>query len=410
MSEEFAIGIAPPAEPAQYHRKRPLTIVEEEYREPRDQRLLKSFVNANPIYAKRKIFNYLNRSTSFDPSDKTKPGQIRIFLHRPHDPNDVLSIATHRLRRFRGTYQEWQVFLKDLLLEKDMFKSDFVFNSNLISVFNSQIADAAQYIFGLNQHYRWLFKRAVGRWLYRRATSRVIGEDSDIITLEPVKPADRVAITCLTTRATYVYSAGSLLKCILSNLEIQVEAIPQPKQPINPYTNLPFTYVQMQNLYFELMKWCASNRKTIPAVLSLYKESNFNPTLLSKVHHNYIQYRAGKNYFTREEDDEDFFIENLEGLFAAYEPLVRPFERTSVSSIKFKCWYKVDQEHYLMKQWKSLVSDYWYYTQTEHFSREFWTSENSIMMDVRTLLVASKNILDNIMQSYKVRVRIRATP
>ena len=408
MSEEFAIGLAPPAEPVQYRRKRPLAVMDEEYREPRDQRLLKSFVNANPIYAKRKIFNYLNRTTTFDLSDKTNPRQIRMFLYRPPNQNDLLSITTHRLRRFRGTFQEWQVFLTDLYLEKDMFKSNFVFNSNLVSEFHSQIADAAQYIFGLNQHYRWIFKRAVGRWLYRRATKRVIGEDSDIITLEPVKPVDRVTVTCLTTRATYVYSAGTLLKCILSNLEIQVEAIPQPKQPINPYTNLAFTYVQMQNLYFDLMKWCAINRKTIPAVLSLYKESNYNPALLSKIHHNYIQYRAGRNYFTREEDDEDFFIDNLQELFAAYEPLVHPFERTSVSILKFKCWYRVEQDHYLMKQWKSLVSDYWYYTQTEHFSREYWSSENSIMMDVRTLLVASKNTLDTILHNYKFRVR--ATP
>ena len=61
-----------------------------------------------------------------------------------------------------------------------------------------------------------------------------------------------------------------------------------------------------------------------------------------------------------------------------------------------------------MKQWKGLVSDYWYYTQTEHFCREYWTSENSIMMDVRTLLIASKNILETVIQIY--RFKFRSTP
>ena len=408
MSDEFAIGIAPPLNRL---KRSHLSESDRKYTEPRDQRLLTSFVNANPIYAKRKIFSYLNRTVTFDPSNCTKPGQIRVFLHKPPNPHDILSIATQRLRRFRGTFQEWQIFLKDLQLDKDMFKSHFVFKtakSTPITEFNSQIADAAQHVFYVNQHYRWIFKRAVGRWLRRRASQRVIGEESDIITLDPVKPADRVSVTCLTTRATYVFAAGSLLKCILSNLEIQVEAIPQPRKPVNPYTNLPFTYSQMQDLYFELMKWCAANRKTMPAVLALYKESHFEPDMLSKVHHNYIQYRAGKNYFTREEEDEDFFIENLETLLDAYEPLVRPAERPFVNILKFKCWYKVDQSHYLMKQWKSLVSDYWYYTQTEHFCREYWTSENSIMMDVRTLLMASKNTLETIIQTY--RIKFRATP
>ena len=290
MSDEFAIGIAPPF--IRLKRSHLPDDSDRKYTEPRDQRLLTSFVNANPIYAKRKIFSYLNRTVPFDPSNCTKPGQIRVFLHKPPNPHDVLCIATQRLRRFRGTFQEWQVFLKDLQLDKDMFKSPFVFNgakSNHISEFNSQIADAAQHVFYVNQHYRWIFKRAVARWLRRRAAQRVIGEESDIITLDPVKPADRVSVTCLTTRATYIFAAGSLLKCILSNLEIQVEAIPQPRKPVNPYTNLPFTYSQMEDLYFELVKWCGANRKTIPAVLALYKESHFNPVLLSKVHHNYIQ-------------------------------------------------------------------------------------------------------------------------
>jgi len=408
MANEFAMGRPPP--PIRLKRSHLADDSESIYTEPRAQRLLTSFVNTNPIYAKLKIHNYLNRTVPFDPCNTTKPGQIRVFLHKPPNPQDVLAIATQRLRRFSGTFQEWQVFLKDLQLDKDMFKSSFIFKSkpNRITEFNTQIADAAQYIFQYNQHFRWIFKRAVGRWLHRRASSRVIGEDRDIITLEPVKPADRIAIICLITRSTYIYSAGSLLKSIISNLEIQVEAIPQPKQPINPYTNIPFTYAQMQNLYFELMMWCATNRKTIPPVLALYKESNFNPDLLSKIHHNYIQYRAGKNYFTREEDDEEFFIDNLKALLDAYEPLIRPAERPSINILKFKCWYKLDQNHYLMKQWKSLVSDYWYYTQTEHFSREYWTSENSVMMDVRTLLVASKNTLDTIIHMY--RMKFMSTP
>jgi hypothetical protein len=153
MANEFAMGRPPPI--IRLKRSHLADDSESIYTEPRAQRLLTSFVNTNPIYAKLKIHNYLNRTVPFDPCNTTKPGQIRVFLHKQPNPQDVLAIATQRLRRFSGTFQEWQVFLKDLQLDKDMFKSNFVFKSkpNRITEFNTQIADAAQYIFQYNHYH-----------------------------------------------------------------------------------------------------------------------------------------------------------------------------------------------------------------------------------------------------------------
>jgi hypothetical protein len=123
--------------------------------------------------------------------------------------------------------------------------------------------------------------------------------------------------------------------------------------------------------------------------------------MLAKIHHNYIQHRSSKNHFVREEQDVEYFLENLTAIFDAYRPIRTPQERLLTQIDKFRMWLKLEPDHYLLKQWRSLVSDYWYYTQTEHFVRENWTSEHTLMLDVKVLLAASKRRLQTVHEDYK---------
>jgi hypothetical protein len=403
MSDTFTIG-APPKE----ERKRKRYGADQQPGKPvtpkplpKNERLLAHFQNTNPIYAMKTIKKYLTKTQTFAPGLATRPGEIRILFPQNPKTADLNDMACSRASKFRGSLLEWHVYLQEMYVDSDVFPNNQIIKTNnFVSEFNGSIPYIAYRIFLQNQTLRWRFKRLVSVWLSRKCSKRILGADSDIITMEPIQTKDQIRIVCLSTRSTYVYSGSALIRSVLSNLETQVEAIPDPKPPVNPLTNLAFTYSQMLELYHELVGWCAVHRRPFPTLLSLYKESNFNSEVLSKIHHNYLQYKASKNYFAREESDDDFFIENLSNVFDAYKPLKERKEWHLVDVSKFRMWLKLDPGNYILAQWKMFVSDYWYYVQTDQFPRESWNSENSIMMDVKALLAVSRTRLETIKTEY----------
>ena len=385
---EFAIGVAPPRPPTRTARFVPN---QKNPTQDKIEALFSQLKEVNPFYAKRQVKLYVARTTPFEIYKGTKPGQIQLIISMKPEMN-LLQLAHRRIVTFRGSFCEWIVYLKDLVHESRGFKTDKIKASPfLISEFNDTIPQLAEQLFYANQTMRWLFKKAVGRYLYKKSQQRVIGASCDLITMEPIAVQDQIRILCLATRSIYVYSGQTLLKSILSNLECQIEAVAEVKHPINPYTNLSFTYSQMLELYYKLIIWCSNHRKPVPSVLTLYREANFNPNTLLNLHHNYMQYTAGKNYFVRHEDsDDDLFLDTLDDLFDAYRPLMTRHEKQVLTHSKFLKWCILEPHHYLIRQWKQFVSDYWYYKQTEHFVRESWTSEHTLMLDVKILSQASR--------------------
>lgn len=394
---EFAIGRAPPRPPARISRvgqnqKIPLEKIEA---------LSIQLKDVNPFYAKKQVKLYVTRLTPFEIYTGTKPGQIQLIIPLKAEKN-LLHFAYRRIVTFRGTFCEWIVYLKDLVLDSRAFNSKHIKASPyMINEFNADIPQHAEQLFYANQTMRWLFKKAVGRYLYKKSQHRKIGANCDLITMEPIEAQDQIQILCLATRSIYVYSGQTLLKSVLSNLECQIEAVAEVKHPINPYTNLSFTYSQMLELYYKLVVWCAQNRKPVPSVLTLYREANFNPDTLLNLHHNYMQYKAGKNYFVRHDDsDDEFFLDTLDDLFDAYKPLMTRHEKQVLTHSKFLKWCILEPDHYLIRQWKQFVLDYWYYKQTEQFVRESWTSEHTLMLDVKILSQASRPSLINVDAEY----------
>uniref|UniRef100_A0A6C0L0E7 Uncharacterized protein n=1 Tax=viral metagenome TaxID=1070528 RepID=A0A6C0L0E7_9ZZZZ len=388
---EFAIGRAPLRPPTRTPRfgqqeKRPSL--------QKIEALFAQLKNVNPFYAKQRVKHYVTRATPFEIYNGTKPGQIQLIIPLK-SKNSLLYFAYRRIVTFRGTFSEWVVYLKDLVLDSRAFTSDRIKASPyMVNEFNADIPQIAEQLFYTNQTHRWLFKKAVGRYLYKKTMARSIGANRDLITMEPIETQDQVHVLCLATRTIYTYSGLTLLKSVLSNLECQIEAIAEPRQPVNPYTNIPFTYSQMLELYYKLVVWCAQNRRAVPAILTLYRESNFNPATLISVHHNYVQYKAGKNYFVRHDDsDDEFFLDTLEDLLVAYKPLMTRHEKQVLTRAKFTKWCILEPKHHLVHLWKEFVSDYWYYKQTEHFVRESWTSEHTLMLDVKVLSQASRSSL-----------------
>ena len=63
---------------------------------------------------------------------------------------------------------------------------------------------------------------------------------------------------------------------------------------------------------------------------------------------------------------------------------------TNVNSIdQFKIWIQKEPENIMLKNWKQLICDYWYFKQTDNLIRGHWSSERSILYDLKVLLKAS---------------------
>jgi hypothetical protein len=69
------------------------------------------------------------------------------------------------------------------------------------------------------------------------------------------------------------------------------------------------------------------------------------------------------------------------------------YNQTTTSVQRFAAWFKKDPTHYLIRAWRMIVADYWYYEQTGHLAREHWRSELSIVHDIDVLLKASEVFL-----------------
>jgi hypothetical protein len=184
-----------------------------------------------------------------------------------------------------------------------------------------------------------------------------------------------------------------------------VGAIPNIKAPVNPYTNTPFTYGEIIQVYNEILAWCGKKGKAFPAILALYRDYNFKKYLLSRVNNNYLQLKAAETYMLNDDYSGEFFSEVMEGLLEEYEDLIGvDFDTNIVTYQRFSFWKRVEPTSYLLITWKRFAAHYWYYKQTDQAPRENWHSYNSIYADLVILIKASMPKLDYLYNEYNRNV------
>lgn len=299
------------------------------------------------------------------------------------------------IRYFRGTLLDWQLKLIELSLLKPAFSElkptiKYKFLTNDLYGPSPQFAKAAMEIYAKNQKTRWCFKRLLVKWLFKKAQARIL--DVDLISLETVPKEEQILITCIKSRSIYVFSGSSLLKTVRSSLESQISSISNITAPKNPFTNVPFTYGQLITLTNELGGWCVKKGKAYPAIIALYRESNFSTIAISRLHNNYLQYNATKAFIFNDDVAGIFFLENLEVLIDAYEQYLPRFVRYLDPEL-FRVWLHEDKDSIMLKNWKQLICDYWHFKQTDHLIRPRWVNEFSIIEDIEILLRASEQKL-----------------
>ena len=217
--------------------------------------------------------------------------------------------------------------------------------------------------------------------------------DYDLITLEKVPEEEKIEVICIKSRCLYIFSGSSILKTVRSSLESQQGSISNVIFPKNPFTMIKFNYGQMLKLFLDIMLWCTKKGKPYPAILALFQETHFNTTTLCSLHNDYLQYSAIKIYMFNDDVGGAFFLENLEVLLETFEQYLQP-QYKYLDAELFRLWFIDEKASPLLKNWRLLVTDYWHYKQTDNLIRPLWSSEMSILNDIKILLKASEYKLD----------------
>jgi hypothetical protein len=371
----------------------------QEYIQRRTNILFRNFRNVEPFFLRRALHFYLHKPPPpLDFTGKYRRGHIVILIPNRYKNDPIRTMVHHEMNTYTGMFFDWQCYFIELLLESrkpSPFKENPHFKIKPVeSIFTCKRKHLlADLIFQKNQAFRFQMRRLVNAWLIKRSKRRLIGADADIITQEPIPESEQIRVLCLKTRCEYAFSGNCLLKSIISNLDAQSASIPNAKQPQNPFTNIPFGYGQMLEIYNALLGWCSKHRRRFPSLLTLYYDTHFRNQILIKTHHQYIQYRATRNFIMEEDSRGIFFFENIHILIESFRPSIRLADPSLLSLEHFKIWHKNSPKHHLLVQWRRFVMDYWHYEQTSQLIREHWRSEGSIIYDLDVLVLASEKFL-----------------
>ena len=346
--------------------------------------------NVNPLYARtRYVQRVYGKPKVVSFTQGAAPKEIRyVYPHRFTGINDEW-IALNQIRYFKGDLIDWCMKIADIQgeIKRNQRHRPVLFRMNIGTL------KLVRNLIDQNQQWRWAMKNLVRLWIIRKSRRRLIGDDTDMITMEPIPIEEQCSIICMKTRCRYVFSGSMLMKSMKSNLESQTAGIPDVKSPKNPFTNLPYTYGQLLEIYRILLAWCAKRGRVFPSAMSLFRESDFRPARMLKIHHRHLQYKAVLSFFLDDDVRGESFLESLEVVLDAYTYAMASYNSNIMHVDAFQAWFTKDPKNYLVLAWRRIIADYWYFEQTKNYARDHWQSELCIIRDIDHLLKASEPAL-----------------
>ena len=356
-----------------------------------EPQLTRLFILVNPFEVKARVFTKVRELADpiYDFANK-KFSLIKLIIPILKPQYLTYKFAYWNLQYTQGDFFDWQIKLRQTTQQK--LKPDLQVCERQSIKPNKYYISATRDIYEINQWARWQLKRIVRIWLINKSLKRVIGDDVDLVTLEKIPPQEQIKVLSLTSRCMYIFSGASLKKSFLSNLGSQVASISSMTSPKNPFTNVAFTYGELLHLCNEIGGWCFRHNKPYPAIISMFREQLFKINVVITLHSNYVQYSSTKTYIMDDDVTGEFFFENLEVMLDSYTLYLVPYH-TFLDPEPFRAWQQDEPTHYLLKNWKQLVCDYWHYKQSDHLIRENWRNEMSILYDIELLAKASESIL-----------------
>lgn len=134
---------------------------------------------------------------------------------------------------------------------------------------------------------RWAFRNVLNRWRIHYMDKRYKKEIDPITLADPVK---EVFVYDWSVRKKFVFDAKSLSQVMETSLLYHEGGFALPKYPRNPWTNLPFTYLQLLSIYHQLhthgeLRWA----------FQTLRQYNFSKSTWFMYHHSTITVSGIKN-------------------------------------------------------------------------------------------------------------------
>ncbi len=294
---------------------------------------------------------------------------IRILV----DPPDYAPAENwvHRMLSVPRTLTEWHRTLEDM--HRPIFSANPVLQSvlqippaytpstNTVPDIWHHRAEAADQLEGWltqNQAVRFQMRRLFRAWAQRRMDKRVIGEEGDVGTLEPVLPRDRVYIYDWSTRSKYCFHVSTLHRHTVAALRFQHMALSYPQSPKNPFTNIPWTLGQIIQLVDLLhAKLWDTGRRSMDNAVQIFQRSEYNLQKYRQVYGYQLDRDCARRFFMDSTSDywEDIYGEMLNEIVG----VIRPVRRVTGSLNPHILSRSLSKE--LLEAWDRLVYAYWCY-------------------------------------------------
>jgi hypothetical protein len=256
-------------------------------------------------------------------------------------------------------------------------RADISANTLFRAVYPPTYAVDVAALFYENQHRRWLVRVVIQR-LRQRVWAKRPACNVDLIDLQPIKPADAIAITDTTNKQVYRFHRRDLLNTVMSNLTLSDEFMPTPRHPTNPWTNEPFTRAQTMAVCHRLSADFVQRGRCPPPLLSAFWAANFSIKRFLAENSAVLSQYAIRNFF-REINDDNFSI--------LYDTMTGLLDDAGVdfSPIRVRRWLNLTPTTQSHQLWLNFCRDYTLYLNLHIQVRPTWYSPEYIYRDVHAL-------------------------
>ena len=221
------------------------------------------------------------------------------------------------------TLKEWL----DLIEEKKQIPSIF-WNISLTTpdhpwnYLRTQAKDIEDFFYR-NQRMRWIARKWIWRVRSRMYSRKRIGEE-DFCTLLPIPEYAQVSVLDFKNRCTYIYHFQSIMKSVQSQLLYSCYGFPEPRVPVNPYTNVPFTINQIISIFSQCSRCLDRRHKFLPTIFLKFRLSNYIIRDFLKNEKSQLNIFAAVNFFKNKDDVDarEMLIETFDDFIESQE--VRP--------------------------------------------------------------------------------------
>jgi hypothetical protein len=232
-------------------------------------------------------------------------------------------------------------------------------------------------LFTENQKKRWLARAVQMKWT-KKVWEKKVQCNVDMITMEPVQDADAIHLTDTTNRCIYRFHRRDIYSNILANICQSDEMMPYPRQPTNPWNNIPLTLAQTISAFQQLVADYAKRGSCPPVLFSAFWAARFDIQRFRNENVSTLSHHAIVSYF------KDIHDHNIETICDTIFQLLAD-AGIDYSSIAMRRWLRQTPVTPIHREWLAFARDYTLYLNLHVQARAHWRDSRSIYRDVRAL-------------------------